>query len=460
MPRLVDYRELFASLEDIFIARNFERHMVIGDFNIDLLKRTPTTLQYELLLSSFGFDIRNNLVTRSSGNDGSIIDHVSSKFLIDSCFTITNDLSDHNGVMSHFFVGSNMSNEPQFFDSKFTNYERLDSQIIERLYYNASVVNMNVHEKLQYLVDCLVNCVDDCTSVVRKRFRDKRRNRPWFSDALKTLCEKKRRFLRRNRRSLHIESVRSTLTQLETIRESQSSLKRDYYVRRFQTTRTTKGTWDEMNRVLGRRRSAPVVKRLLSKDGNETLTHPVAIANHMNAYFTSIGSELAQTARQTGPNTVPPRDDPCHQTMFLTPVTPDEVYNLISNLDINKSCGIDAISNKLLKKCSYSMTYFISDCINQSFSQGVFPDCLKTAKVSPIFKGGSRDDVANYRPISVLPSLNKIFEQAISSRLFSFLDHTKFLNRSQFGFRGSSNTAIAVTELMNYIYGDMVINEP
>lgn len=233
------------------------------------------------------------------------------------------------------------------------------------------------------------------------------------------------------------------------------SLKKSYYVRRFQATRTTKGTWNELNRVLGRSKSAPVVKRLLSRDGNQTFTENNEISNQMNEYFINVGNELAQDIRSAGETDGLSFGDSSHQSMFLTPVTSDEVYRLISNLDVNKSCGVDAISNKLLKKCSYSVTYFLSNCINESFSHGIYPDCLKTAKVFPIFKGGSKENVSNYRPISVLSSLNKIFEQVIRARLFSFLDRTRFLNKSQFGFRNSSNTAIAVTELMNYVYGEL-----
>lgn len=186
-------------------------------------------------------------------------------------------------------------------------------------------------------------------------------------------------------------------------------------------------------------------------------TDPLDIANEMNQFFTGIGESLANNvqSRLTSPTGEPRVNHSNRSSMFVDPVSPDEVYNLLSNLDVNKAYGVDQISNKLLKQCRYSITYFISCCINESFATGTYPDCLKLAKVSPIYKSGSRDDPGNYRPISVLPTINKIFEQVISRRLLSFLDRTQFLSKSQFGFRKGSNTEIAAIELMNFIYSEM-----
>lgn len=151
MPRFSNYVDLFECLEEILISRNFGRHLIVGDFNIDILKRTPTTLQYEMLLSSFGFEIKNNVITRPSGNNGSIIDHISANFSIDSCSTIRNALSDHDGIMSHMCVRSIVSPEPEFFESRFTDYERLNSQRIERL-YDVNIESVSVHDRMTYLI--------------------------------------------------------------------------------------------------------------------------------------------------------------------------------------------------------------------------------------------------------------------------------------------------------------------
>lgn len=105
-----------------------------------------------------------------------------------------------------------------------------------------------------------------------------------------------------------------------------------------------------------------------------------------------------------------------HRSMFLSSVSNDEVYDFLTRLDLGKS----TLTNRILRSCSYSITFFLTICINECFSQGVYPDSLKVARVTPIYKGGDKQIPRNYQPISVLSSLNKIFERMISDRLVTF----------------------------------------
>ena len=74
------------------------------------------------------------------------------------------------------------------------------------------------------------------------------------------------------------------------------------------------------------------------------------------------------------------------------------------------SSGFDNISLKLIKTCANYITKPLTAIINQSLTQGTFPDLLKIAKVIPIYKKENQHLFDNYRPISLLPSLSKIFE--------------------------------------------------
>ena len=75
---------------------------------------------------------------------------------------------------------------------------------------------------------------------------------------------------------------------------------------------------------------------------------------------------------------------------------------------------------------------------------GVFPDELKIAKVIPLYKSGSSNLMSNYRPISILPTLSKIFEKLIHSRIYQFLEENEVIYNCQFGFRQSHSTIHAV----------------
>ena len=75
---------------------------------------------------------------------------------------------------------------------------------------------------------------------------------------------------------------------------------------------------------------------------------------------------------------------------------------------------------------------------------GTFPDELKIARVIPLFKSGNINLMSNYRPISILPTLSKIFEKLIHERIYQFLDENQVLYNYQFGFRKAHSTVHAV----------------
>ena len=90
--------------------------------------------------------------------------------------------------------------------------------------------------------------------------------------------------------------------------------------------------------------------------------------------------------------------------------------------------------------------------INDCFACGLYPLCLKHACVTPIFESGNSSNVKNYRPISILPLLNKIFEKCIYTRLYSFVTECKLISPHQYGFQKGRSTEQAVSALTESIY--------
>ena len=116
--------------------------------------------------------------------------------------------------------------------------------------------------------------------------------------------------------------------------------------------------------------------------------------------------------------------------MYLYPTSLDDIHRSIADLKIGKAFGIDELSAEVLKISALAIVPYLQNLMNQTFGQSEFPDCLKTAKVFPLFKSGSKTDVDNYRSISLLPVLIKVLEKIMYNRLIKFLDKTTFFMRS------------------------------
>ena len=124
---------------------------------------------------------------------------------------------------------------------------------------------------------------------------------------------------------------------------------------------------------------------------------------------------------------------------------------MLHKLSSAKSCGPSSISTNLLKKHSKIFCEPLKLVINNSFAEGKFPDLLKIANVCPIYKKGDRNKCENYRPISLLSNLSKLFERAMHTRLYNFLSSNKSLYDLQFGFRQKYSTNHALLSIVEKI---------
>lgn len=141
--------------------------------------------------------------------------------------------------------------------------------------------------------------------------------------------------------------------------------------------------------------------------------------------------------------------EPFVNSICIEPVDKQEIEKIVNNLDDKKAFGYDNIHPKLLKISKDFIVEPLTYIINKSLMEGIFPDNLKIAKVVPIFKSGDKFLSGNYRPISLLPVLSKIFERVMYNRLVNFLNRKNFFYKFQYGFRENHDTKIAIAELIN-----------
>ena len=93
----------------------------------------------------------------------------------------------------------------------------------------------------------------------------------------------------------------------------------------------------------------------------------------------------------------------------------------------------------------------LSLLFNRCINEGLFPDEFKNAKIKPLYKSGSKNDMLNFRPISILPQISKYFEKIIKFRLVYFLNKYSIIDKSQYGFRKNMSTGDALADVIETI---------
>ena len=140
-----------------------------------------------------------------------------------------------------------------------------------------------------------------------------------------------------------------------------------------------------------------------------------------------------------------------HGSFELSPVRARFVLDQLLSLKVGKSTGLDGISVRFLRDGAEVIAAPLCHVINMSLTSGVVPAGMKDARVTPLFKKGSRLDCGNYRPVSILNVLSKILERAVHGQLVSYLTRGGILTESQSGFRPGFSADTCLLGLSEYI---------
>ena len=128
------------------------------------------------------------------------------------------------------------------------------------------------------------------------------------------------------------------------------------------------------------------------------------------------------------------------------------ILSLVRNLNPNKAMGPDGISARMLILADASVVLPLKLIYSNILNKSIYPDQWKLANVTPIHKKGSKQIVANYRPISLLPICGKIFEKLIFNSLYTYLTNHKLITKNQSGFRSGDSTTNQLLFLVNEIH--------
>lgn len=452
----LDINIFFNKLEEALHRVDYSQYTVVvsGDLNIDLKKNDPATRRLRNIVESYSLHFTTSGYTRVTKNTRSAIDYV----IVDlesgqyEANILPVPYSDHDSILLVMGISkpdcpgetkTKIKVKKRIFDSTAVHSFLRDIEcedwrllwepgVEESLFdrfLNIFLVYFNKHFPLKALASCRSDVT--CAGVwITKGIKVS-------SVKLKDLYKLKQAYPENRMLCEHYSKYKFIYGRVI------AQAKRMAIVRKIhRTDNKERGLWKVTKQLTGK-----VVKQnkfeKIEIDGR-VIRNEREIANAVNNYFRDVCNSIkTKVAVKKGDGGVCLND----KSFFLLPTDDAEVYAIIMSLKNSQSADVHDVPVSLVKRAAKSIAAPLSFVFNKMMSIGHFPDCLKVARVLPVFKKGLETDVGNYRPISVLPVFSKIYEKIIQRQLLSFLNKTSQIPKTQHGFRPGHGTATAAFQL-------------
>ena len=460
-------------LDTVFaeLSKTPTKFYICGDFNLDTLKRKecPKIANFIDNMISHNTTMLINKPTRfpigNQSGSPSILDHIytNAENYVTNLGLLLTDITDHLPIF--LVIQSSLIHKVSGKDLLTRDYNKVDpvefNSLIEEInpYINANTPSID--EKFDKFQKHLVLCIDKLIPLRKLTKREiSFKVKPWISKGLqKSIIYKNKlyaKIIKNNRHDLKPEYniKKKILEKLLTI------AKRNYFTYKINCNKDNpKSLWKIINDITNRKKQKQNNINCIKLGNGTSITDHKNIANELNKYFVNIGPKLARRINPTQKNYRHYLKKLQPNSFFIDPTDPMEIQSLIHNFSTHKAAGPDQISIKAIKLGALSISVILSNLINQAFQTGIFPKSLKEARITPIFKGGDSELTNNYRPISIISVISKLFEKLISKRLIKYLNKYNIINDNQFGFRPSHSTTHAITNINEYILNNIESNK-
>ena len=446
---------------------------ICGDYNIDILKMCSNNNYntfYENVISS-NFAPKITLPTRICDTTSTLIDNIYTNVLDKSHTSgiLIRPISDHQ----MYFCIMNENYMKPAIAQKYVEVEVFNVEAIEN--FKTEIANLEIHDKLDKTLNrdpnhnyeifstLLQNAKSKHIPKRIKKFNKRRHKKErWMTDELLAQVIKKNEMYVdwKTTPIAHpdYEKVKFNFKGYEKIvLKGIERAKRDYFDRVFLAYKCDmKRTWQVISETLNRNKRKHDMPSLFTHEGRD-LVDSTEIANAFNTYFANIGKNLSTQIDQN--NVIADYKQyltsPTRETLKFECITKDYTIKAIDNLENKNSSGHDGISNTLLKTIKNDISQSLTIIINQMLTTGIFPDAFKLSKVIPLFKKGDSSLLVNYRPISLLPTISKVFERVIHDQMYEYFNQFNLLAEQQYGFRKQHSTEYAAIKLIDHVSKEM-----
>ncbi|KAG5666625.1 hypothetical protein PVAND_014641 [Polypedilum vanderplanki] len=452
-----DLENFLTELEEIISKTDVNRLIVAGDFNINVLEYNAKTSLYLDSLRSLNLHVTNGAISRDNSllrNSGSLLDHCLINCNKKKFITLTSErikkMSDHNMIILLMQLDKPVEFRTRLI--KFKTDEKAASDDINWSLFNCEISSShdNVDLYWESFHNLISNTVEKHTKKKIIRLPKNETTLPvWanskYQSMLHTLNNLADKIDRLKVREKPCDSLELKYMDLNLIRNEYGSVIAKLYYKN-KSLQSHKEAWKVINELSGRRKKKEQL--LLYTDCGETIVDELVIANRFQDKFLSIVGQNYETDKLNNHSYF---GSSMLTSFVFEEVTPVLIQNIISSLPTKSSTGYDNISTNLIKNVNELASIHLSNIFNLMISEGTYPNGLKTSLIVPIHKGDNKSNINNYRPISLLPCVDKIFEKIMFGQMSNWMEKNCLHDRFQYGFRERKGCQEAIAMALNVI---------
>lgn len=419
-----------------------ENSYCIGDFNIDTLSNDNLTHKYLSTMQSYGFYICDKTtVTRPISN--TCIDHLHTNQLQQKiCLQYASyDQLDHTMI----FVELNNNTHRETKQQQEQRIVSTSRNLVSRDIQENSNKRHSTYEKYIQNLNTIIN---QNTKYKQNNKNKSNNKKPWIDSELQSIIKHKNFWYTKFKKDQNNISIKEELkywrNKVTYLRRKKRNL---YFESNFtKNLHNSKGTWKCITEVIYNGRKPTEPPPLLSNTNNQA--EKKDILNKLNIYLSGIGKKITGTFEPCVIFNQPQRLD---QPLIFNKTTKNEVNLIIENLKDTNATGFDKILTSIIKENKHFLVNDIVSIINSSLMSGKVPETMKISRIAPIHKGGDTQDFNNYRPISILPNMDKIMTKIVNNQLVKYIEKHNIINKQHYGFRLKSNTSTALFDVISAI---------
>lgn len=292
-----------------------------------------------------------------------------------------------------------------------------------------------------------------------KEIRIKQRTEPWMTDSILKDIKERNNSLKLFKKVGNNDNYNKFKRKRNEIRCKIKGAKKLFLMNEIsEAKQDSKKLWRILSGLGYRQKVKSKDSKISLKINGQLMTDQKKVVNCLNEFFITVGEnfvkELPAQSDLYEDNLVKEYYDNCGVAFggfSFNKIKETTVYKKLSELKCKKATGLDNIPAKFIKDAAHFITPMVTHILNLSICQNKVPAEFKQANNFPLFKKGSRLECNNYRPVSILSSLSKIFEKILFDQIEEYISNLSILYEFQSGFRRLHSTETTILYLTDYI---------